>query len=129
MAVWSSLFFNCSHHWPLLVLHDRNGTATFMHIREGVTQGEALAMVAYGLGVLPLIKNLKIAYPDVTQPWYDDNAGALGKFVNIEVCFNSLTQLVTERSYYPDLIKIVLIFHPDNIEDGISFGVCDSFKF
>ena len=86
-----------------------------MHSREGLTQGGALAMVAYGLGVLPLIKNLKTAHPDVTQPCYDDNAGALGKFLNIEDCFNSLTQLVKERSYYPDLTKIVLIVHTDHI--------------
>ena len=40
-------------------------------------------MVAYGIGVLPLIKHPKAAYPDVTQPWYADDDGALGTFDTI----------------------------------------------
>ena len=50
-----------------------------MHSREGVPQGDPLDMVAYGIGILPLIKNLKAEFTDVTQPWYADDAGALGK--------------------------------------------------
>ena len=41
-----------------------------------MTQGDTLAMSTYGIGVLPLIKQLKAEYPDVTQPWYADNVGA-----------------------------------------------------
>ena len=33
--------------------------ASFMHSREGVTQGDPLDMVAYSIGIIPLIKNLK----------------------------------------------------------------------
>ena len=40
-------------------------------------QGYPLAMIAYGIGILSLINNLKQDIPDVTQPWYADNAGAL----------------------------------------------------
>ena len=99
----------------MLVICNRNRTAGILHSGEGVKQGGPLSMVSYGFWVLLLIKNLKAAHPDVTQPCYDDNAGALGKFLNIEDCFNSLTQLVKERSYYPDLTKIVLIVHTDHI--------------
>ena len=35
-------------------------TATIIHSREGVTQGYPLAMVAYGIGIIPLIKRLKL---------------------------------------------------------------------
>ena len=42
-------------------------------------------MFAYGIGLLPLIKRLKSEYPDVTQPWYDDNNGELGTFTNIKL--------------------------------------------
>ena len=41
-------------------------------------------MIAYGIGILPLIKNLKREIPDVTQTWYADNNGALGIFARIE---------------------------------------------
>ena len=40
-----------------------------MHIREGVMQGEPIAMISYVIGILPLIKNLKRDLPGVTQPW------------------------------------------------------------
>ena len=62
-----------------------------MHSREGVIQGVPLAMITYGLGIIPLIKNLKTAHPGITQPWYAEDAGALGTFGNIEEYFNCLT--------------------------------------
>ena len=52
--------------------------------REGVTQGEPLAMVAYEIGVLPLIKRLKSAYPGVIQPWYADDVGARLYFISLK---------------------------------------------
>ena len=72
-------------------------------------QDNPLAIVSYGLGVLLLIKKLKGAHPGVTHPWYADDAGALGTFLNIEDYFNSLT-------------------HPDNLKAGISFGKRHGFK-
>ena len=40
-------------------------------------------MIAYGIGVLPLIRELQGDYPFVTQPWYADDAGAVRKFGHI----------------------------------------------
>ena len=45
-----------------------NGTASFLLIKEGLFQGYPLAMIAYGLGILPPIKKLKAGSNDVTQP-------------------------------------------------------------
>ena len=56
-------------------------------------------MVNYGIGVLPLTKPLKVAYPEVTQTWYADNAGALGTFDNIGLYFNSLKKFGLGRGY------------------------------
>ena len=44
-------------------------------------------MTSYGIGILPLIKNLKRAMPDVTHPWYADDAGDLGTFAKLETYF------------------------------------------
>ena len=65
--------FNCYSHWSSLVLQKGNGTASILHSREGATQGDPLAMIAYGIGILPLINNLKREIPDVTHPWYAED--------------------------------------------------------
>ena len=60
------------------------------------------------------IELLKAAYPDFTQIWYADNAGALGTFDAIGLYFNLLNDFGTTRGYYPELSKSVLIVHPNN---------------
>ena len=75
---------NCYRHWATLVLRDTvNGSDHFLHSKEGVTQGDPFAMIAYGIGVLSLIRDLRRAHPHVTQPWYSDEMVAGGKFVEI----------------------------------------------
>ena len=54
------------------------GSGHCLHIKEGVTQGDPLAMIAYGIGVIPLIRDLQGTHPRVTQPWYVNDAGAGG---------------------------------------------------
>ena len=63
-------------------------------------QGYPLAMVTYGIGVILMIKQLKAAYTNVTRPWYDDNAGALGTYDNIQLYFNSLKQFGMGHGYF-----------------------------
>ena len=120
--------FNCYHPWSSLILRNGNGMSSILHSREVVMQGGPLAMVAYGVGVLPLIKNLKAAHPDVTQTCYAEDVEALGTFVKIGGFFNSLTQAGPEHGYYPVPTKSVLTLHLDNIEAGISFGARHGFK-
>ena len=128
MAVLSSFFFNCYHHWSSLVLRNGNGTSSFLHIREDVTQGEPLVMIMYVISILPLFNNLKREIPDVTQPLYTDDAGALGMFVIIETYFNSLTDQVPGRRYYPEPSKSILIVHPEDIGVRKDFGARHGFK-
>ena len=45
-------------------------------------------MITYVIGVLLMIKILRVDYPDVTRPWYADKASVLGTFKNIELYFN-----------------------------------------
>ena len=47
-------------------------------------QGNPLDMVAYGIGIILLIKQLKEEFTDATQPWYAENAGVIRNFANIE---------------------------------------------
>ena len=66
-------------------MRNGNDTASLLQSREGVTQGDPLAVVAYGIGFLPLIEQPNEVYPEVTQPWYADNMGALGTYGNIKL--------------------------------------------
>ena len=84
-------------------------------------QGDPLAMITYGISILPLIKNLKRAIPDVTQPWYADDAGALGKFVIIETYFDLMTRQGLGRGYHPEPSKRLLIVRLENLEAGKVF--------
>jgi hypothetical protein len=80
---WGAQFiFNCYRHFAMLVI--RTGRDLFLIIlsKEAATQGDPLAMVMCGVGLLPLIRILKKAVSDVHQPWYADDAGAGGRFEN-----------------------------------------------
>ena len=85
-------------------------------------------MIAYVIGILPLIKNLKQEIPDVTQPWYDDDARDLVTFAIIETYFNLLIRQGPGRVYYPKPSKSELIVHPDNPDARKVFGTCHRFK-
>ena len=71
-----------------LFLRNGNGTASFLHSREGVMQGDPLAMMSFTIGTLLLIKNLKWDIYYLPHPWYAEGSGALGMFAIIDTCFN-----------------------------------------
>ena len=48
-----------------------------------MNQGDFLAMIAYGLGILPLIWDLRKDHPGVTRPGYAYDAGAGSTFDGI----------------------------------------------
>ena len=53
----AQFIFNCYRHWATLVVREtEDGTGHFLHSKEGVNQGEPLAMIGYGIGVTPLIR-------------------------------------------------------------------------
>ena len=85
-------------------------------------------MIAYGIGILPLIKNIKREISDVTQPCYADNAGDLGTFTRLKTYFYSLTSQGPGRGYHNNPTKRVLIVRPENLEAGKLFRACHRFK-
>ena len=78
----------------------------------------ALAVVAHGIGVIPLIKQLQAACPGVTQTRYAHNTGSLGTFDYIELYFIPLKHFGTGRGYYLETLKSVLIGHQNNLASG-----------
>ena len=59
-----------------------------LHSREGVKKRYPLVMVDYGIGIVPMRKQLKLTYTDITQPCYADDAGSLCTFCKLKRYFN-----------------------------------------
>ena len=74
---------NFYFHWATLVIRAGDGMGHFLFSKEGVTQRYPLAILEYGLGILPLIQELLKAHPDFTQPWYADESELGGIFEGI----------------------------------------------
>ena len=103
--------FNMYRHEARLII--RNGAASETILsREGVTQGDPLAMFAYGLSVVPLAKRLRIDVPKVLQPWYADDSAAQGRASEVERFFDLLTEQGREVGYKPSPDKCVVICDP-----------------
>ena len=118
--------FNCYRHWAILVVRemgDRSGH--FLHSKEGVTQLDPLAIIAYGIGVPPLIREIRGAHPHVTQTWYADDTGAGVNFSHILAHLWDLQARGPQRGYFPDPTKSILVVAPRNIArvEGFFIGM------
>ena len=92
-----------------MVRNTSDGSGHFLHSKEGVTQGDPLAMIAYGIGVLPLIRDLRRAHPRVMQPWYADDAGAEGQFGDVMAHFRDLQLRGPAQEYFPEPTNSILV--------------------
>ena len=108
--------YNCYRHWATLVVRNtEDGLGHFLHSKKGVTQGDPLATIAYCIGVLPLIRVLRLDHPQVYQPWYADDAGARGKFRDIMAHFRDLQLKGPARGYFPEPTKSILVVSEQNV--------------
>ena len=108
--------FNCYRHWATIVVrHTADGSGHFLHSKEGVTQGDPLAMITYGIGVLPLIRDLQRDHLRVTQLWYADHAGAGGKFGDVMAHFRDLQLKGPARGYFTKHTKSILVVAERNV--------------
>ena len=98
-----------------MVRNTEDGSGHFLHSKEGVTQGDPLAMIAYGIRVLPLIRVLRSDHPQVSQPWYTDNAGAGGGFWAVMAHFRDLQLKGLARGYFPEPTKRILVVSEQNV--------------
>ena len=72
-------------------------------------------MIVYGIGVLPLIRELREAYPRVTQTWYGDDVGEGGTFTDVQAYFQDLQARGPAWGYYPEPTKSILVVTPGNV--------------
>jgi hypothetical protein len=70
-----------------LVICGKQGYFVLIYSKEGFMQVYPLSMFGYGISVLPLLRQLKKAFPLVKQPWYANNTGAGGRFTDLRLFF------------------------------------------
>jgi hypothetical protein len=101
--------FNCYRHSAQLLMRRRGGDCEIILSREGVTQGDPLSMVLYGLALTPLAETLRARVPTVAQPWYADDAAMAGSVDGIAEAQRLLLELGPRRGYFPEPDKSILI--------------------
>eukprot|EP00957_Ditylum_brightwellii_P064455 4891443-Ditylum_brightwellii.AAC.1 len=107
--------FNIYRHWKVSVLR---GAEEVVYSKEGVTQGDPMAMFLYTLGVLPIILQLKHHQQDVEsltnvieklQAWYADDSAKATFFATIREWFQELCQIGPPLCYFPEPDKSILV--------------------
>ena len=98
-----------------MVRNTEDGSGHFLHSKEGVTQGDPLAMIAYGIGVPPLIRDLRRDHPHVTQPWYADDRGAGRSFEAVMAHFRDVQLKGPAQGYFPEPTKRILVVAEQNV--------------
>lgn len=107
--------FNCYRHHVLLLVHKSPTGFERLYSKTGVTQGCPIAMPAYGLGLLPLIRLLKAKHPGVLQLWYADDGAIAASFQVIKDLYKLLEHLGPKHGYYPQTKKSVLVVTEANL--------------
>ena len=116
---WSSgkqFTFSCYRHWVTLVVHDVYGSVHFLYIKEFVTHGGPLSMIAYGIGILLLIRDLCDTHLQIMQPWYVDDAGLGGKFKALQEHMWDMLVRGATWGYLPEPTKIILVVSLRNVQ-------------
>jgi hypothetical protein len=91
------------------VIRNNDGTGKLLRSKQGAAKGYLLMMIAYTIGVLPLIKKLKVEFPTMHQPWYVDDAGVGANFAHIWAMFKLLLELAPDYGYHSEPSKSILV--------------------
>jgi hypothetical protein len=95
--------FNQYLHWvQRLVWSEPGELALVIHLKEGIMQGDCLAMSLYGVALMPLASKIREELPEALQPWYCDGAGLAGKTLPNAQCLNFLVKFGPPYSYLPE---------------------------
>ncbi len=102
----SRFAFNRYRHWVRCLVRSEPGEpALVIHLKEGITQGDCLAMSLYGVALMPLASKMREAIPEALQLWYCDDAGAAGKAMPNAQCLDFLVKFGPACSYFPEPCK------------------------
>ena len=91
------------------------GDSTCLLSKEGVTQGDNLAMGWYAVSTVPIMEELRAAVPDTKQVWFaDDNIGG-GLLNRIKDYWDALKKAGPERGYFPKGSKTKIVVKTEEL--------------
>ncbi len=82
----SQFAFNCYRHGAMLIVQNSVHSPLILCSCKTITQGDPMAMVPYGVELVPLVKILQQMFSDVMKPWYADDSATIGKHKAIWNC-------------------------------------------
>ena len=85
------------------------GDGTFILSKEGVTQGDTVAMAKYALGTRDLILRLKQESEHVVQVWYADDGNAGGRLRLLKEWWDLLNRIGPQYGVFPKPTKTNLV--------------------
>ena len=103
------LVFNFYRHWAQLLLCEPGEPPVTILSRKGVTQGDPLSMVLYGITLVPLAKELRAADPGLLSPFYADDAAFEGSARRSAQLLKLLMKRGPDRGYFPEPAKSLFI--------------------
>ena len=98
-----------------MVIRNKKGTGKLIHIKKGVTHRVSLEIIAYGIKIFPLLREIHEAHTDVTQTWYSNDVGSRGYFGSIKVHPEELIRRVLYYGYLPNPNTRILVISTNDI--------------
>jgi len=108
----SRFAFNCYRHAAQLVIRRNGRPCSIILSQEGVTQGDPISMVIYGVALMPLTETVRAAQPDILQAWYADDSSFGGMAPAIAAAMHMILEKGPARGYFPEPSKSILICNP-----------------
>ena len=115
-VIWSRcarFLFNTYHGYAKLLVHR---ASEILLSREGVTQGNSLALYMLAVAISALIQKLKDQGKMILN-WYADDSACAGRLSQLHERFTDLINLGPEFGYYPEPAKTMLVAN-QNLEES-----------
>ena len=94
--------FNRYRHYHRTYVRTDPGKPPIIILRkEGVAQGCVLAMLIYGISLMPLCEELAEEFPEILALWFADDEGHVGSARLNALCLAYLVRHGPKYGYYP----------------------------
>ena len=106
---------NLYRHWEQLLLYQSGDAPVILLSQEGVTKGDPLSMLLYGITITPLEEDMRDADPTLLSPFNADDAAFDGSERRSAAQLKLLTEQGPERGNLPEPARSLFIV--DNPEE------------